>query len=1373
MKRHYSSNLAHCLFSLWRRVANGQTAPSICLLCAVLLLLSSAVVQAQSGSGDNFDYSINASNANTITITNYTGTNTVVIVPTNINNLLVTGIGNGDFSVFYSDTLTSVAIPSSVTSIGDYAFSGTMLTNITIPNSVTSIGVSAFYACSSLTNAAIGNSVTNIGDFSFAYTSLSSVTIPGSIITIGDDAFYSAGLTDVTIGNGVTSIGDYAFEDCHLNSLTIPNNVNNIGNYVFANMGYTGLTNLTIPNSVTNIGDFAFQGLGGLASVTISGSVANIGDGAFEGCSHLTNLTIASGVTTLGEYAFAFTDLISVTIPNSVTSIGVEAFSGNITAIVVDLTNSFYSSLNGVLFDKSQTTLLQYPIASIGANYTVPSTVTIIGDYAFAGCYYLTNIVIPNGVICIGNNAFEGCYLLASATIPDSVTSIGSYAFAGMDMDNGGLTNVTIPNNVTNIGDYAFWLIPRLTNVTIGGGITNIGIGVFSESGLTSVTISDSVTSIGLSAFQDCRLTSVTIPGSVISIGDFAFSECIHLTNVTIGDGVTTLGEYAFAFTDLISVTIPNSVTSIGDYAFASGVEPDGQYFSTPLTSVTIPNSVTNIGEYAFENCPLTNIVVPGSVANIGDFAFDGCYDLTNVTIASGVTSIGEGAFEESGLISVTIPNTVTSIGDDAFNSCSYLTCVTIPSSITNIGEEAFAYCTGLTGIYFQGNAPSVDSTAFLGDDGNVIVSYLPGTSGWSSTLSGAWTVMLNPPVPAGSLQLNISPAGAITSGAQWQVDGGIPQPSGATVLGLSVGNHTVSFGTISGWTTPISQIISVSANSTATASGTYVAIAPTASLKVIISPPAASADGAQWQVDGGLTENSGVMVNNLTPGSHTVSFTFVFGWNAPANQTVTITNGMTTTITGLYTPPTPPSYPFNVLHSFSAIPDGFSGNIDGVEPSGGLVLSGNTLYGAAQGGGSSGFGTVFAVNIDGTGFKTLHNFNSSDGSWPQGKLVLSGNTLFGTAYYGGSAGYGTVFALSTNGTSFTNLYSFTFDGNDPGFPQAGLSLSGDMLYGTAYEGGANGVGTVFAVNTNGTGFTNLYAFTYGSDGAFPNGGVILSGDTLYGTASAGGDWNSGTVFKVNTDGSSFTTLHSFTAIIYTSDSPNSDGGSPLAGVTLSGNMLYGTANVGGNSDMGTVFMLNTNGTGFTTLYSFTPVSVLDAANSDGADPSGGLVLSGNTLYGTCSVGGSAGNGTIFAVKTNGTGCTTLYTFTATPPYPDSTNSDGINPSGPLILSGSILYGTAGNGGSSENGTIFALNLSQQPDIVGTSLSNTNLVLNGINGLSGPTYYVLMSTNLTLPLNQWTPIATNVLSANGNFTIIITNTVTTGNRQRFYVLEMQ
>jgi uncharacterized repeat protein (TIGR03803 family) len=447
----------------------------------------------------------------------------------------------------------------------------------------------------------------------------------------------------------------------------------------------------------------------------------------------------------------------------------------------------------------------------------------------------------------------------------------------------------------------------------------------------------------------------------------------------------------------------------------------------------------------------------------------------------------------------------------------------------------------------------------------------------------------------------------------------------------------------------------------------------------------------------------------------------------------------------------------FTTLHSFTGG--------DGDTPYTVLVTdsSGNTLYGTARGGGGSGNGTVFKVNIDGTGFTVLHSFTAfngndvtnSDGANPSAGLILSGNTLYGTARGGGSSGNGTVFALNTDGTGFRSLHNFTafigngFTNSEGAYPTAGLLLSGNALYATAARGGSSGWGTVFKVNTNGTGFTDLYSFNDGSDGGVPAAGLLLSGSTLYGTASGSDGFSGGTVFKVNTNGADFTTLHDFF-----------EGGpqaAPSAGLLLSGSTLYGTSLSGGDWGAGTLFAVDTDSTGFTNLHTFTAVSINSTGvytNSDGANLHAELLLSGNTLYGTARGGGSSGNGTVFKVNIDSTGFSTLYSFTATGTNSSGvyTNSDGANPDAGLILLGDMLYGTASGGGGSGKGTVFSLSFTPQLTI---TPSGANVVLTWPTNVAGFDYsgYILQSTTNLVPAGAWNTVSPAPVVVNGQNTV--------------------
>ena len=320
----------------------------------------------------------------------------------------------------------------------------------------------------------------------------------------------------------------------------------------------------SIRKGVKVIGDWAFGECKSLININIPNSVTTIGDSAFSWCESLTNINIPNSVTTIRDSAFwGCESLASITIPSSVVTIIGNPFyhwHGNL----YNESKAFIYE-DHVLFNKNKTILIAY--RAKGTNYTIPNSVITIGENAFSGCNSLTSINIPNSVTTIGVYAFAFCEFITNINIPNSVTTIGKDAFAFCKS----LTSINIPNSVPTIGDYAFNGCASLTSINIPNSVTTIGKGAFSGcASLTSINIPNSVTTIGKGAFEDCgSLISINIPNSVTTIGKGAFENCGSLISINIPNSVTTIREGAFKYCNsLTSINIPNSVTTIENGAF-------------------------------------------------------------------------------------------------------------------------------------------------------------------------------------------------------------------------------------------------------------------------------------------------------------------------------------------------------------------------------------------------------------------------------------------------------------------------------------------------------------------------------------------------------------------------------------------------------------------------------------------------------------------------------------------------------------------------------------------------------------------------------------------------------------------------------------
>jgi uncharacterized repeat protein (TIGR03803 family) len=351
----------------------------------------------------------------------------------------------------------------------------------------------------------------------------------------------------------------------------------------------------------------------------------------------------------------------------------------------------------------------------------------------------------------------------------------------------------------------------------------------------------------------------------------------------------------------------------------------------------------------------------------------------------------------------------------------------------------------------------------------------------------------------------------------------------------------------------------------------------------------------------------------------------------------------------------------------------------NGMNPSGDLYFDGTFLNGMTRIGGANSSGTIFRIKPDGTSSSKIFDFGASAAS-PRGSLFSDGIYFYGMTNQGGANSMGAIFKVTTSGSGFVSLFSFSaVNGN---FPTGSLVSDGTYLYGSTNQGGGgSSAGVIFKIKKDGTGFSKLYSFSVTADGKTPSGTLYYDGTDLYGSTAAGGTNNMGTLFKIKTDGTGFTKLFDFDGA--------TSGANPRSLIS-DGTYLYGMSVSGGAMNLGVVFKIMKDGSNFTKLGDF-------AGSSNGSTPTGALVLNGNMLYGMTSAGGDSDLGAIFKISTNGTDFSKLFSFNGA--------TNGSTPYGSLTLSGSYLYGMTNLGGVNDGGVIFKLNFSN----IGTGIAETTL----------------------------------------------------------------
>ncbi|MBQ8408495.1 MAG: leucine-rich repeat domain-containing protein [Clostridia bacterium] len=555
-------------------------------------------------------------------IGNYAFNECAGILSLNFDN---SAVSIGDYAFYNCDGITELKLPEGMTGLGDYAFYDCDgLLSVWIGGNVKRIGARAFDSCSALESVVIGDGVEIIGEGAFHYCKISSVTLPDTVLELENDAFSSNCFERIELPDSLERIGDGALAHCkQLASVTFPDSLKTIGKNAFENC--ISLTEITVPESVTLLDESAFEFCHALESVTLR--CKSVGTRAFFECNALSEVHIESGVQSIGDNVFyGCQKITSVSLPDTLTRIGRTPFNQcDLESIEVDEANESFCSIDGILFNKDVTRLILYPKEKSGQYYSIPTTVTEIGNEAFYDSY-VKYVVIPDGVTVIGESAFESCGSLQSIAIPDSVTVIHDSAFRFC----GVLGSVTIGNSVERIGETAFYSCEKLS----------------------TIVIPESVSSIGRMAFAYCEsLGKITIPANVTELGKRVFYETFNLTRIDVDpsnpvycsiDGVlfdknvTTLICYPTG-REGSEYDIPDSVTRISEAAF---------YFAASLTDISMPKGLETIEQEAFFFAGMEeSVLIPEGVTSIGVNAFAYCLNATEFMIPESVTYIGDNAF--------------------------------------------------------------------------------------------------------------------------------------------------------------------------------------------------------------------------------------------------------------------------------------------------------------------------------------------------------------------------------------------------------------------------------------------------------------------------------------------------------------------------------------------------------------------------------------------------------------------------------------------------------------------------------------------------------------------------------------------------------
>jgi len=565
---------------------------------------------------------------------------------------------------------------------------------------------------------------------------ISTVVIEDGILNVGSEAFGTAeGLTSVSLGNTITVIGKNAFSFCtNLVDINLPYGLTIIGNGAFEvcqNVGFV------IPSTVTTIGDFAFVQCAGIIDLNIPNSVVTIGESAFNFCYSMRTVTIPSSVKFIGDDAFIWCDSLA--------------------SITVDDGNTEYKSIDGCLYTKDGTVLIQYPVACERKSFKVPDGVVTIYNGAFYLSIWLEQIVLPDSLVSIGEAAFYQNYSLTSIIIPSSVTEIGADAFNGCDNltiyaeaesqpstwdKNWNSSNcpvvwgyvyshehtytgvVTIEPTHLAVGEMTYTCecgdsyteeIAKIATHTFINYACECGTTLYTMRWIISATVDDKVYAYLFKQADDSYRLVIEGTGNMIdwdSQNDVPWLKeySKSITSASIANGVTNVGAYSFYQCErLADINMADSITKIGKYAF---------YGCGKITKVKLPYEIIEIGPNSFENCfEIFDIEFPwNNLQIIGPCAFTDCIKITDIRLPDSLIDLGEKAFKGcSSLINVILSPAIKIIEKGLFEGCISLPDIEIPDGVVSIDADAFKDCIGLTSVILGETLYKIGEGAFSG----------------------------------------------------------------------------------------------------------------------------------------------------------------------------------------------------------------------------------------------------------------------------------------------------------------------------------------------------------------------------------------------------------------------------------------------------------------------------------------------------------------------------------------------------------------------------------------------------------------------------------------------------------------------------------